>query len=231
MGRVSDDCLLNVGAHAAAQCDRACYGNGTTAPYFFLGTSFMGGVYGVGACRFEIWPSSFPRVFIFKQLLLWLYKKFPYRVISRMDLAKIRSHHSVALTHIPLLPLFAKFPNDPPGFDVQRVSTLKQPIQEIIQNMETKPSCIISTLGLYWVQEVTDKFKISVLCLLCTDHIHKQENIEETLVSNSDIFSIPGLTQEIVIGKAQVLDETTLNQSDNMQRIIRQHKLSYDSAP
>ncbi|CAN4121473.1 unnamed protein product [Withania somnifera] len=106
--------------------------------------------------------------------------------------------------------------------------TLKEPIQEVIENMETKPSCIISTGGISWAQEVADKFKIpryvfqTISCFaLLSTHILKQENVEETLDSKQNIGTEKA---------AQIRDEITGSGSDDMKSIIRQLKFSHDSA-
>ncbi|XP_070006620.1 UDP-glycosyltransferase 73C6-like [Nicotiana sylvestris] len=90
--------------------------------------------------------------------------------------------------------------------------TLKQPLEEIIQKMETKPSCIISTGGLYWTQEIADKFKIpryvfqtiSCFALLCS---------QETGTRNSELPN-----------------ETTTKQSDDVQSVVHQIKWSQNLA-
>nr|XP_016449250.1 PREDICTED: UDP-glycosyltransferase 73D1-like [Nicotiana tabacum] len=74
--------------------------------------------------------------------------------------------------------------------------------------METKPSCIISTGGLYWTQEIADKFKIpryvfqtiSCFALLCS---------QETGTRNSELPN-----------------ETTTKQSDDVQSVVHQIKWS-----
>nr|XP_009780330.1 PREDICTED: anthocyanidin 3-O-glucosyltransferase 4-like [Nicotiana sylvestris] len=78
--------------------------------------------------------------------------------------------------------------------------------------METKPSCIISTGGLYWTQEIADKFKIpryvfqtiSCFALLCS---------QETGTRNSELPN-----------------ETTTKQSDDVQSVVHQIKWSQNLA-
>ncbi|XP_019259366.1 PREDICTED: anthocyanidin 3-O-glucosyltransferase 4-like [Nicotiana attenuata] len=78
--------------------------------------------------------------------------------------------------------------------------------------METKPSCIISTGGLYWTQEIADKFKIpryvfqtiSCFALLCS--------------------------QEIEIRNSQLPNVATTKQSDDVQSVVHQIKWSQNLA-
>ncbi|XP_033513974.2 UDP-glycosyltransferase 73C3-like [Nicotiana tabacum] len=90
--------------------------------------------------------------------------------------------------------------------------TLKKPLEKIIQKLETKPSCIVSTGGLSWTQEIADKFKIpryvfqtiSCFALLCS--------------------------QEIETRNSQLPNETTTKQSDDVQSVVHQIKWSQNLA-
>ncbi|XP_009616184.1 UDP-glycosyltransferase 73C4-like [Nicotiana tomentosiformis] len=114
---------------------------------------------------------------------------------------------------------------------------MQEPLEKLIQDLEPKPSCIISTSPLIWTQQVANKFKIpryvfqtvSCFTLFCS-HIINQEKIQETLVLDSDSFLIPNVPHKIEFTKGQMLIGTSTNKSQDMKSIIDKIKQSQDLA-
>ncbi|XP_055811580.1 UDP-glycosyltransferase 73C4-like [Solanum dulcamara] len=88
---------------------------------------------------------------------------------------------------------------------------MKEPLEKLIQDLEPKPSCIISTSPLTWTQQVANKFKIpryifqtiSCFTLYCS-HMLNQTKIQDTLVLDDDSFLIPNVPHKIEFTKAQL---------------------------
>ncbi|KAM3341254.1 UDP-glycosyltransferase 73C3 [Capsicum galapagoense] len=109
---------------------------------------------------------------------------------------------------------------------------MQEPLEKLIQDLEPKPSCIISTSPLIWTQQVANKFKIpryvfqtiSCFTLYCSN-ILNQTNIQDTLVLDSDSFLIPNVPHNIEFTKAQLP-----NGSQDMNSILDKMKKSQDLA-
>lgn len=88
---------------------------------------------------------------------------------------------------------------------------MQEPLEKLIQDLEPKPSCIISTSPLTWTQQVANKFKIpryifqtiSCFTLYCS-HMLNQTKIQDTLVLDNDSFLIPNVPHKIEFTKAQL---------------------------
>ncbi|KAL6519362.1 hypothetical protein OROGR_018682 [Orobanche gracilis] len=112
---------------------------------------------------------------------------------------------------------------------------LQGPLENIIQELNPKPSCIVSTNAIPWTQKLADKFNIprynfetvSCFTLLCS---HKLSLVqEESIVSDRESFLVPNIPHEIEFTKSQ-LPEFFANGSDNFKDIIDEIKRARDSA-
>lgn len=109
----------------------------------------------------------------------------------------------------------------------QASEMLKSPLQKLIQNLDPKPSCIVSTNAIPWTQQVAETFKIpryvfetiSCFTLLCT-HILSNHDMRET---ETETFVAPDIPHRIEFTKSQ-LPETMKKSShhNNIGRIIDQ---------
>lgn len=112
----------------------------------------------------------------------------------------------------------------------QAFEMLKNPLENLIQELEPKPSCIISTSSISWTQEVADKFKIprylfetvSCFTLLCSHNI-SQAKIEQSVVSDSEPFLVPDIPHKIEFTKAQ-LPHTLTKASDGLKEVKNPRK-------
>ncbi|PIN11139.1 UDP-glucuronosyl and UDP-glucosyl transferase [Handroanthus impetiginosus] len=107
---------------------------------------------------------------------------------------------------------------------------LQGPLETIIQELEPKPNCIISTSAISWAQKVAQKFKIprylfetiscfTALCSNLLSQINVQENVEPILV--------PKIPHKIEFTKAQLPE---FKDSYVLKRIMDQMKQARDSA-
>lgn len=104
---------------------------------------------------------------------------------------------------------------------------MQEQLEKLIQDLEPKPSCIISTSPLTWTQQVANKFKIpryifqtvSCFTLYCS-HMLNQTRIQDTLVLDKDSFLIPNVPHKIEFTKGQLPQSTQDMKSlvDNMKK-------------
>ncbi|KAA8518671.1 hypothetical protein F0562_016145 [Nyssa sinensis] len=93
----------------------------------------------------------------------------------------------------------------------QASGMLQEPLEKLIEKLEPKPSCIISTNALPWTAKVSQKFKISrfvfhaVSCftLFCSHNIYR-DHVHERVVSDSETFLVPNMPDRIEFTKAQL---------------------------
>ncbi|KAF9599010.1 hypothetical protein IFM89_033355 [Coptis chinensis] len=90
---------------------------------------------------------------------------------------------------------------------------LREPLEKSLQEMEPRPSCIISDFGLPWTNETARKFDIprlifhgiSCFSLFCSHNIlHHKPDETESIISESETFVIPGLPDQIEITKSRL---------------------------
>ncbi|KAL8504968.1 hypothetical protein ACS0TY_016243 [Phlomoides rotata] len=109
----------------------------------------------------------------------------------------------------------------------QACEMLKSPLEKLIQNLDPKPSCIVSTNAIPWTQKVAEGFKIpryvfetiSCFTLLCS-HILSHHEMRE-----GETFVVPGIPHRIEFTKAQLpktLKKSSDDDDNNIGRIIDQ---------
>ncbi|KAF9599001.1 hypothetical protein IFM89_033346 [Coptis chinensis] len=90
---------------------------------------------------------------------------------------------------------------------------LREPLEKSLQEMEPRPSCIISDFCLPWTSETARKFDIprlifhgiSCFSLFCSHNIlHHKPDETESITSESEPFVIPGLPDRIEITKSRL---------------------------
>ncbi|KAL3536206.1 hypothetical protein ACH5RR_004667 [Cinchona calisaya] len=105
-------------------------------------------------------------------------------------------------------------------------TSLQEPIQNLAEKLEPKPSCIISTSALPWTQNLAQNLGIpryvfqtvSCFTLLCSDILSKS-NVHESVTSDSETFYLPDMPHKIEFTKSQLPDAMTKN-SDDLKAII-----------
>ncbi|KAL0433165.1 UNVERIFIED_CONTAM: UDP-glycosyltransferase 73C5 [Sesamum latifolium] len=94
------------------------------------------------------------------------------------------------------------------------------PLEQLIQELEPKPSCIVSSNAIPWTCEVAQKFKIpkynfeagSCFTLLCDHNIRAY--LQESVVSGSEPFLVRDIPHKIEFTKAQLPESTTAKDSE-----------------
>ncbi|XP_049406360.1 UDP-glycosyltransferase 73C1-like [Solanum stenotomum] len=109
---------------------------------------------------------------------------------------------------------------------------MQEPLEKLIQDLEPKPSCIISTSPLIWTQQVANKFKIPryIFQTISCFTLYCSHMLNETKIHDKDSFLIPNIPHKIEFTKGQTLNGNITKQSQDMQSIIDQIKQSQDLA-
>ncbi|KAL4605644.1 hypothetical protein ACB092_09G045100 [Castanea dentata] len=159
---------------------------------------------------------------------------FPGHLISTTDMARLFAQRGVIFTIVttPLnLPLHeAGLPEGCENIDTvpsrglfrnffDAVSKLQQPLEQLLEEMEPSPSCIIADKNLAWTGDIANKFHIprilfdgtSCFNLLCCHNILASKVNESASVSDLEPFVVPGLPDRIELTRAQL--PTNLNTS------------------
>ncbi|GLT57834.1 hypothetical protein SLA2020_307790 [Shorea laevis] len=109
------------------------------------------------------------------------------------------------------------------------IQLLQQPVEQLFDEMQPRPSCIIADTRVVWSLHTANKLGIprvvfdgnSCFSLLCTENI-LATNIHET-VSESETFAVLGLPDRIELTKAQLRNGIKmLNGSDLLRLGIRE---------
>lgn len=114
---------------------------------------------------------------------------------------------------------------------------LQGPLEKLIQELEPKPSCIVSTSAISWTEKVCRKFKIprynfetvSCFTLLCSHNL-SQANVQESIVSDSEPFLVPDIPHEIEFTKAQLPKTTAPKDSGGFEDYKDQISQARESA-
>ncbi|XP_030492858.2 UDP-glycosyltransferase 73C4 [Cannabis sativa] len=104
---------------------------------------------------------------------------------------------------LPSLSLFKNF--------MSAVSLLQQPLEQLFQQLNPTPTCIIADKNIIWAAQTAQKFRIpkisfdglSCFASSCAHHLHVSK-IHETIESESEPFIIPGLPDRVELMKCQL---------------------------
>ncbi|XP_065855578.1 UDP-glycosyltransferase 73C6-like [Euphorbia lathyris] len=105
-------------------------------------------------------------------------------------------------------------------------NNLKDPVEKLIQDMIPKPNCMISDMNLYYTSQVAIKFQIPRIgfngfccfCMLCMERIYS---------SDSEYFSVPGLSHPVHITKQQLPVATLRDMASFNEEVIEAEKVTY----
>ncbi|KAF8395296.1 hypothetical protein HHK36_019239 [Tetracentron sinense] len=100
-------------------------------------------------------------------------------------------------------------------------SMLQQPLEQMLEEFQPSPSCIISDMGFPWTSEVARKFHIprfifhgtSCFSLLCSHNVILSK-VHERVTSEFESFVVPGLPDRIEMTKAQLPSSLNKDSSD-----------------
>ncbi|KAK8563507.1 hypothetical protein V6N13_006289 [Hibiscus sabdariffa] len=88
---------------------------------------------------------------------------------------------------------------------------MEEAMEKLFEKLTPRPNCIVSDMCLYYTHKIATRFKVPRIyfngfccfCLLCSYNIHSSK-ILETIPSDSEYFTVPGLTQKVEFTKAQL---------------------------
>ncbi|CAL5194108.1 unnamed protein product [Lathyrus oleraceus] len=91
------------------------------------------------------------------------------------------------------------------------VSLLHKSAEELFDKLSPKPNCIISDFCIPWTSQLAEKHQIprisfhgfSCFCLHCILKVHSSK-ILESLISDSEYFTVPGIPHNIQVTKEQI---------------------------
>lgn len=100
------------------------------------------------------------------------------------------------------------------------LSLLRQEVEQSLKEVNPKPSCLISDMGLPWTTQIAKRFDIprfvfhGTCCfsLLCSYNI-LVSRIRDDITSDTEYFVVPGLPDRIEVTKAQTSGATNANSS------------------
>ncbi|CAA0375101.1 unnamed protein product [Arabidopsis thaliana] len=117
------------------------------------------------------------------------------------------------------------------------VNLLKEPVQNLIEEMSPRPSCLISDMCLSYTSEIAKKFKIPKIlfhgmgcfCLLCVNVLRKNREILDNLKSDKEYFIVPYFPDRVEFTRPQVPVETYVpaGWKEILEDMVEADKTSY----
>ena len=88
---------------------------------------------------------------------------------------------------------------------------MEEAVQKLFEKLIPRPNCIISDMCLYYTSKIASKFQVPRIsfhgfccfCLLCLHNIHSSK-ILESITSDSEYFTVPGLPEKVEFTKVQL---------------------------
>jgi len=114
------------------------------------------------------------------------------------------------------------------------ISMLQKSAEELFEELTPKPSCIISDFCIPWTAQVAENYHIprisfqgfSCFCLHCLHHIHTS-GVRESITSESEYFTIPGIPDQIQVTKEQLPGAVTFDSKDFGEQVRAAERKSY----
>ena len=103
------------------------------------------------------------------------------------------------------------------------ISMLQKSAEELFQELTPKPSCIISDFCIHWTAQLAENYHIprisfhgfSCFCLHCLYQLHIS-GVCDSIASESEYFTIPGIPDQIQVTKEQIPLMTTKSDEEKM---------------
>ncbi|KAH1106737.1 hypothetical protein J1N35_010505 [Gossypium stocksii] len=110
---------------------------------------------------------------------------------------------------------------------------MEEAVQQLFEKLIPRPNCIISDMCLYYTHKIATKFQVPRIsfhgfccfCLLCLHNV-RSSKILETITSDSEYFTVPGLT-EIEFTKVQLPLIRDEPRKDIVEPMIEADRASY----
>ncbi|GMI79972.1 don-glucosyltransferase 1, UDP-GLUCOSYL TRANSFERASE 73C5 [Hibiscus trionum] len=100
---------------------------------------------------------------------------------------------------------------------------MEEEVEKLFEKLTPRPDCIISDMCLYYTHKIATKFHVPRIsfhgfccfCLLCLHNI-RSSKVLETITSDSEYFTVPGLTEKVEFTQAQL----PLNRHESWKDIV-----------
>ncbi|MBA0755741.1 hypothetical protein Gogos_022137 [Gossypium gossypioides] len=94
---------------------------------------------------------------------------------------------------------------------VSAANKMEEAMLKLFEKLTPRPNCIISDINLFYTRKIATKFQIPRIsfhgfccfCLLCLRNIQSSK-INETVTSDSEYFTVPGLTDKVEFTRVQL---------------------------
>ncbi|KAK8341446.1 hypothetical protein V6Z11_A08G170600 [Gossypium hirsutum] len=111
---------------------------------------------------------------------------------------------------------------------------MEEAAQQLFEKLTPRPNCIVSDMCLYYTHKIATKFQIPRISfhgfccfyLLCLHNVLSSK-ILETITSDSEYFTVPGLTEKIKFTKAQLSFNRDASRKDIFEPMIQADRASY----
>ncbi|KAG8486458.1 hypothetical protein CXB51_019763 [Gossypium anomalum] len=111
---------------------------------------------------------------------------------------------------------------------------MEEAVQQLFEKLTPRPNCIISDMFLYYTHKIATKFQIPRISfhgsccfyLLCLHNVFSSQ-ILDTITSDSEYFTVPGLTEKIEFSKAQLSFNRDAFRKDIAEPMIEADRASY----
>ncbi|KAK5812799.1 hypothetical protein E1A91_A08G162100v1 [Gossypium mustelinum] len=111
---------------------------------------------------------------------------------------------------------------------------MEEAVQQLFEKLTPRPNCIISDMCLYYTHKIATKFQVPRIsfhgfccfCLLCLHNV-RSSKILETITSDSEYFTVPGLSEKIEFTKAQLPVIHDEPRKDIVEPMIEADRASY----
>ncbi|KAA3469541.1 UDP-glycosyltransferase 73C6-like [Gossypium australe] len=111
---------------------------------------------------------------------------------------------------------------------------MEEAVQQFFEKLTPRPNCIISDMCLYYTHKIATKFQVPRISfhgfccfyLLCLHNVLSSK-ILETITSDSEYFTVPGLTEKIEFTKAQLSFNRDASRKDIVEPMIEADRASY----
>ncbi|XWS43519.1 hypothetical protein CRYUN_Cryun16bG0110800 [Craigia yunnanensis] len=88
---------------------------------------------------------------------------------------------------------------------------MEEAVQKLFEKLTPRPNCIISDMCLYYTSKIASKFQVPRIsfhgyccfCLICQHNIDSSK-ILESITSDSEYFTVPGLPEKVQLTKDQL---------------------------
>ncbi|XWS43530.1 hypothetical protein CRYUN_Cryun16bG0111900 [Craigia yunnanensis] len=117
---------------------------------------------------------------------------------------------------------------------IKAAEMMEEAAQKLYEKLTPRPNCIISDINLYYTSKIASKFQVPRIsfygfccfCLLCLHNIHSSK-ILESITSDSEYFTVPGLPEKVEFTKVQLPVSQDETWKEIFERMAEAEQASY----